>query len=278
MVTAPPRVLSVAGSDSGGGAGIQADLKTMLACGVHGMSVVTAVTAQNSLGVQGYWELPAEAVRAQFRSVVDDIGVQAVKTGMLASRQLVETVAELLQPLDVPVVVDPVGVSKHGDSLLAPEAVATVRDVLLPVATVVTPNLYEVAQLTGVKVEEERELPAAAEAVHALGPRWVLVKGGHLPGDAADVLFDGERVHWFRAPRLNNRHTHGTGCTLASAIASSLARGAGMVEAVGAAKDYVTGALRGGFPLGDGIGPVDHAWRWRRGLQPLPPVERRVSG
>jgi len=264
MVTPPPRVLSVAGSDSGGGAGIQADLKTMLACGVHGMSVVTAVTAQNSLGVQGYWELPAEAVRAQFRSVLDDIGVQAVKTGMLASRQLVETVAELLQPLDVPVVVDPVGVSKHGDSLLASDAVATVRDVLLPVATVVTPNLYEVAQLTGVKVEEERELPAAAEAVHVLGPRWVLVKGGHLPGDAADVLFDGEQVHWFRAARLDNRHTHGTGCTLASAIASALAHGAGMADAVGAAKDYVTGALRGGFPLGTGIGPVDHAWRWRR--------------
>lgn len=260
---APPRVLTVAGSDSGGGAGIQADLKTMQALGVHGMSVITAVTAQNSLGVQGYWELPAEAVRAQFRSVVDDIGVQAVKTGMLASIALVETVSELLAEVDAPVVVDPVGVSKHGDSLLAAEAVATVRERLLPVATVATPNLYEVEQLTGVRVLDETGLRKAAEAVLALGPRWVLVKGGHLPGPAADLLFDGSQEHWYRAERYDNRHTHGTGCTLASAIASELAKGREVPEAVAAAKEYVTGAIRAGFPLGAGIGPVDHAWRQR---------------
>ncbi|CAM5410892.1 hypothetical protein SALBM217S_08561 [Streptomyces griseoloalbus] len=174
-------MLTVAGSDSGGGAGIQADLKAMLALGVHGMSVLTAVTAQNSLGVQGAWELPVEAVRAQFRSVVDDIGVQAVKTGMLASAELVETVADLLAGTDAPAVVDPVGVSKHGDPLLAASALDSVRTRLLPVATVVTPNLDEVAQLTGVRVTAERDMRRAAAAVLAFGPRWVVIKGGHLP-------------------------------------------------------------------------------------------------
>jgi hydroxymethylpyrimidine/phosphomethylpyrimidine kinase len=259
----PPRVLTVAGSDSGGGAGIQADLKTMLTLGVHGMSVVTAVTAQNSLGVQGYWELPAEAVRAQFRSVLDDIGVDAVKTGMLASAELVETVAGLLDGVDVPVVVDPVGVSKHGDPLLAGDAVGTLRGLLLPRATVVTPNLYEVEQLTGVKVTGQAGMREAAEAVLAHGPRWALIKGGHLEGEAADLLYDGRHEHWFRAERQENRHTHGTGCTLASAVAAFLSMGNEMPQAVAAAKEYITGAIRAGFPLGSGIGPVDHGWRER---------------
>jgi hydroxymethylpyrimidine/phosphomethylpyrimidine kinase len=257
-------VLTVAGSDSGGGAGIQADLKTMLAHGVHGMSVLAAVTAQNSLGVQGYWELPPEAVRAQLDSVLSDIGVDAVKTGMLASTELVTTVAGVLAGVGVPVVVDPVGVSKHGDALLAPDAVAAVRDRLLPVATLVTPNLYEVNQLTGVKVTAEAGLREAAEAVLALGPAAVLVKGGHLPGDAVDLLLtrDGS-TRTYRSPRLDNRHTHGTGCTLASAIASRLAAGDPLPDAIAAAKEYVTGAIAHGFPLGAGIGPVDHAWRSR---------------
>ncbi|KUN79727.1 hydroxymethylpyrimidine/phosphomethylpyrimidine kinase [Streptomyces griseoruber] len=259
-----PRVLTVAGSDSGGGAGIQADLKTMLALGVHGMSVLTVVTAQNSLGVQGAWELPAEAVRAQYRSVVDDIGVQAVKTGMLASAELVETVAALIADTDAPAVVDPVGVSKHGDPLLAASALDSVRTRLLPVATVATPNLDEVAQLTGVRVESEERLREAAAAVLAYGPRWVLIKGGHLPGDAVDLLTDGTEEHWLRAPRHDNRHTHGTGCTLASAIASHLAHGRSVPEAVTAAKEYVTGAIAAGFALGGGIGPVDHAWALTR--------------
>ncbi|MDX3579742.1 bifunctional hydroxymethylpyrimidine kinase/phosphomethylpyrimidine kinase [Streptomyces sp. FL07-04A] len=262
---APPRVLTVAGSDSGGGAGIQADLKTMLALGVHGMSVITAVTAQNSVGVLGAWELPVEAVRAQYRSVVDDIGVQAVKTGMLASAELVETVAGLLAGTGVPVVVDPVGVSKHGDPLLAPSALDSVRTKLLPVATVATPNLDETAQLTGVRVESEEQLRDAAIAVLAYGPRWVLIKGGHLPGDAVDLLTDGAEEHWLRAPRYDNRHTHGTGCTLASAIAAQLAKGRSVPEAVGAAKRYVTGAIAAGFALGAGIGPVDHGWDLGRG-------------
>jgi hydroxymethylpyrimidine/phosphomethylpyrimidine kinase len=259
----PARVLTIAGSDSGGGAGIQADLKTMLAHGVHGMSVVAAVTAQNSLGVQGYWELPPEAVRAQLDSVLSDIGVQAVKTGMLASAVLVETVAGALTDVAAPLVVDPVSVSKHGDTLLDPGALDAVRTSLLPLATVVTPNLWEVEQLTGVKVDEEAKLREAAEAVHALGPSWVLIKGGHLPGNPVDLLFDGTSEHRFATPRLDNRHTHGTGCTLASAIASLLAQGASVVDAVRLAKDYVTGAIEHGFPLGAGIGPVDHAWRWR---------------
>ncbi|MFD5190607.1 bifunctional hydroxymethylpyrimidine kinase/phosphomethylpyrimidine kinase [Streptomyces sp. NPDC058357] len=262
-VAVPARVLTVAGSDSGGGAGIQADLKTMLAHGVHGMSVLTAVTAQNSLGVQGAWELPAEAVRAQYRSVVDDIGVQAVKTGMLSSAALVETVAELLAATGAPAVVDPVGVSKHGDPLLAAEALDSVRTRLLPVATVATPNLDEVAQLTGIHVEDEAGMRRAAAAVLDFGPRWVVVKGGHLPGDPVDLLTDGTEQHWLRAPRHDNRHTHGTGCTLASAIACRLALGQDVPVAVRGAKEYVTGAIAAGFPLGAGIGPVDHGWRTR---------------
>ncbi|MFF1406757.1 bifunctional hydroxymethylpyrimidine kinase/phosphomethylpyrimidine kinase [Streptomyces sp. NPDC058294] len=257
-----PRVLTVAGSDSGGGAGIQADLKTMLALGVHGMSVLTAVTAQNSLGVQGVWELPVAAVRAQYRSVVDDIGVQAVKTGMLSSAELVEEVAELITGTDAPAVVDPVGVSKHGDPLLAASALDAVRTKLLPAATVATPNLDEVTQLTGVRVGSEADLRRAAAAVLEYGPRWVLIKGGHLADtdQAVDLLTDGRAEHLLRAPRHDNRHTHGTGCTLASAIACGLAKGRSVPEAVTAAKEYVTGAIAAGFSLGAGIGPVDHGW------------------
>ena len=264
--TAPPRVLTVAGSDSGGGAGIQADLKAMLAHGVHGMSALTAITAQNSLGVQGVWPLPIEAVERQFRSVVDDIGVDAVKTGMLGTAELTAAVARLLGTLDpdVPVVVDPVSVSKHGDPLLDPEAVEALRAELLPRATVLTPNLDEVRFISGLDVADEDGMRGAARALLALGPRWVLVKGGHLAGEAADLLAGpGGAEHWFRAPRLDNRHTHGTGCTLASSIASRLALGDDVPAAVAAAKAYVTGGIAHGFPLGAGIGPVDHGWRWR---------------
>ncbi|MFG2416020.1 bifunctional hydroxymethylpyrimidine kinase/phosphomethylpyrimidine kinase [Streptomyces goshikiensis] len=267
MTAAPPLCLTVAGSDSGGGAGIQADLKTMLALGVHGMSVVTAVTAQNSLGVKGAWELPAEAVRAQYRAVVDDIGVGAVKTGMLSSAVLVETVAELLAGTAAPAVVDPVGVSKHGDALLAPSALEAVRKELLPRATVATPNLDEVEQLTGIAVTSEDDMRRAADAVLGYGPRWALIKGGHLTahaGEAVDLLTDGADELWLRAPRHDNRHTHGTGCTLASAIAAGLAKGMEVPAAVTEAKEYVTGAIAAGFALGGGIGPVDHAWRWHR--------------
>ncbi|WP_232794347.1 bifunctional hydroxymethylpyrimidine kinase/phosphomethylpyrimidine kinase [Pseudofrankia saprophytica] len=276
---APPRVLAIAGSDSGGGAGIQADLKTAAAFGVHGMTAVTAVTAQNSVGVQGAWELPAEAVRAQIVSVVGDIGVDAVKTGMLATPELVRVVAEELRGISAPLVVDPVGVSKHGHRLLEPAAVSVLRDLLLPLATVTTPNLDEVALLTGVQVRDEAGLWRAAEAMLGLGSRWVLVKGGHLPGEAVDLLTDGTTEIVLRADRADNRHTHGTGCTLASAIAAGLAMGLDVPAAARAAKDYVTGALRTGFALGAGIGPVDHGWRWRAtadapatGEAPSPPT------
>ncbi|MBI3689107.1 MAG: bifunctional hydroxymethylpyrimidine kinase/phosphomethylpyrimidine kinase [Actinobacteria bacterium] len=264
MATAPARVLTVAGSDSGGGAGIQADLKAMLALGTHGMSVVTAVTAQNSLGVQRYWELPVEAIEAQLRSVLDDIGVDAVKTGMLASARIVATVARVLSTVTAPIVVDPVSVSTHGDPLLAPEALAAVRELLLPLAIVVTPNLPEAEQLSGLTVRCEADLARAAEAIAALGPRAVLVTGGHLDGpESVDVLWDGRTMRTLRAPRLDNPHTHGTGCTLASAIAARLALGDQLPEAVTAAKAYLTGAIAAGFPLGAGTGPVDHGWRWR---------------
>jgi hydroxymethylpyrimidine/phosphomethylpyrimidine kinase len=262
-VSVPARVLTIAGSDSGGGAGVQADLKAMLALGTHGMSVITAVTAQNSLGVQGVWQLPAEAVRTQFRSVVDDIGVQAVKTGMLASVELVETVAGLLADAPAPVVVDPVAVSSHGNPLLAAEALDAVRTKLLPTATVVTPNLDEAARLARVRVENQEDMRRAADVLLGYGPRWALIKGGHLAGDAVDLLTDGDREHWLRAVRHGNRHTHGTGCTLAAAIAAHMAKGDAVPEAVAAAKDYVTGAIAAGFPLGAGIGPVDAGWRLR---------------
>lgn len=265
MAQTPPRVLAVAGSDSGGGAGIQADLKTMLALGVHGMTVVCAVTAQNSVGVQGYWELPAEAIRAQLDSVLSDIGAQAIKTGMLASAEIVAEVSRALAEVAAPIVVDPVAVSKHGDSLLSPGTLEAVRDQLLPLATVVTPNLLEAELLTGLKITEEAQMLQAARLINSIGPQWVLVKGGHLPGNPVDLLVSGDHVIRYPGERIASVHTHGTGCTLASAIAARLAIGDDVPRAVKAAKEFVTGAIRAGFPLGAGIGPVDHGWRLRAG-------------
>jgi hydroxymethylpyrimidine/phosphomethylpyrimidine kinase len=261
------RVLTVAGSDSGGGAGIQADLKTMLAHGVHGMTVLTAVTAQNSMGVQGIWSLPPDAIRAQFRSVIDDIGVDAVKVGMLGNAETVACVADLIADLDprVPLVVDPVCVSKHGDQLIDEAAVGALRTQLFPHATVITPNLDEAAVLT----ERTVETPAAALAELLLdcGPQWVLIKGGHGVGDAIDYLESESGEHFsYTAARDDNRHTHGTGCTLASALASRLALGHSVPEAMKLAKAYVTGAIAAGFALGSGIGPTDHLWRLRKHL------------
>lgn len=262
MSATPPRVLTIAGSDSGGGAGVQADLKTMLALGVHGMSVITAVTAQNSLGVQGIWPVAPESVRAQLSSVLEDIGVDAVKVGMVAEAAVIDVLADRLGEVAAPVVVDPVMVSKHGDPLLSEASAARLRDRLLPVATLVTPNLPEAAALTGVETSTLAGMRSAAVALLGSGPRWVLVKGGHLESgdEAVDVLTNGDEEHVFRAPRLPSVHTHGTGCTLASAVASYLARGMPMPEAVRLAKEYVTGAIAHGFALGKGIGPVRHGW------------------
>ena len=262
-------MLTIAGSDSGGGAGIQADLKAMLALGVHGMSVITAVTAQNSVGVQGVWGLPAEAVAAQFRSVVDDIGVDAVKIGMLGTADTCLLVADLLTtlPVGVPLVLDPVAVSKHGDPLIDDDALGAMRERLFPLATVATPNLEEARTLVGPGAADETDQARLGRTLLELGPAWVLVKGGHAAGDPVDVLVGRDTPdQTFGAARNDNTHTHGTGCTLASALAARLALGDDVPAAVAAAKAYVTGAIAGGFALGSGIGPTDHLWRLRPAL------------
>jgi hydroxymethylpyrimidine/phosphomethylpyrimidine kinase len=258
-----PRALSIAGSDSGGGAGIQADLKTFSALGVFGMTAITAVTVQNTQGVSGYEALSPKTVGDQIRAVVTDIGVDAAKTGMLANAQIVEAVADAVAETTVPnLVVDPVFVSKHGHALLEPDAVDALRSRILPLATLVTPNLHEAAGLAGFEVGSRDLMEDAAEAILAMGPRAVLVKGGHLPGatTADDLFFDGDAMEWIGAERIDTPHTHGTGCTLSSAIASHLARGAPLLEAVRLGKDFVTEAIRHSLALGSGIGPVDQLW------------------
>jgi hydroxymethylpyrimidine/phosphomethylpyrimidine kinase len=259
----PPTALTIAGSDSGGGAGLQADLKTFLACRVHGMSAVTAITVQNSLGVSGVYELPPHAVAEQIESVAADIGIGAAKTGMLASAPMMTAVAETVRRLGItPVVVDPVAASQHGDPLVPPEAVATLRDVVIPLATLITPNLNEVRLLIGAEVRSRADMEDAARALHGLGPKWVLVKGGHLPsGDAVDLLYDGASFIELRAPRHDSRHTHGSGDTLAAATTAALAHGLDVPSAVELGKRFITGAVADSFPLGAGLGPVGHFWR-----------------
>lgn len=247
-------VLAVGGSDSGGGAGLQADLKALHALGVHACTAVTAVTAQDTTAVHGVWPVPVEALRAQLRAVLDDIGADVVKTGMLPSASSVLAVAEEIG--DLPLVVDPVGVSSTGQRLASPDALDALRRELLPRATVVTPNLAEVAALVGVTVAGPEDLLAAAQAVFALGPRWVLVTGGHLAGDPVDLLYDGVTVHELRGPRVATLHTHGTGCTLAAALAGYLALGESVPDAARRAKRLVTAALQSSYPLGRGPGPV----------------------
>jgi hydroxymethylpyrimidine/phosphomethylpyrimidine kinase len=248
------RVLAVGGSDSSGGAGIQADVKTLHALGVHASTVVTAVTAQSSTDVLDVHDVPVDSIRAQLSAVLGDLGADVVKTGMLSSAGAVLALAEALQ--GQPLVIDPVGVSSTGRSLLTPAALGLLRTRLLPLTTVVTPNLAEVAALTGLVVEDEAGLQEAAEAVHALGPRWVLVKGGHLPGQPTDLLYDGKAALLLRGDRIPTRHTHGTGCTLASALAAHLALGDDVPTAARKAKEFVRDALRRGYPLGAGPGPV----------------------
>jgi hydroxymethylpyrimidine/phosphomethylpyrimidine kinase len=258
-----PRCLTIAGSDSGGGAGIQADLKAFAALGVYGMSALTAVTAQNTVGVQGVIELPAAFVGQQIDSVVTDIGVDAVKTGMLANADIIAVVAEKARTYQWShLVVDPVMMAKSGDPLLRPEAQQALISLLFPLATIVTPNIPEARALTGLAITTVTEMEHAAQMIHAMGPRWVLVKGGHLQGDSVDVLFDGAQYQYFTAPRIETRHTHGTGCTFASAIAAGLAKGLSVPEAVQQAKDYITTALRHAPGLGNGHGPVHHFAAW----------------
>nr|WP_241895690.1 bifunctional hydroxymethylpyrimidine kinase/phosphomethylpyrimidine kinase [Jatrophihabitans sp. GAS493] len=259
----PRTALTIAGSDSGGGAGIQADLKTFLTCHVHGMSAITAVTVQNSLGVSGFYELPPTAVAEQIESVATDIGVDAAKTGMLASAKIIEAVAEVLRRLQIgPLVVDPVAASQHGDALLRADALEALRDRILPLADLVTPNIGEIRLLTGIEVRSDSAAREAAHALFELGPRNVLVKGGHRDGAAAiDLLFDGTTFTQYSAGRRATDHTHGTGDTLAAATCAGLARGLAMPAAVRAGKEFVTGGIDGSFALGSGLGPVGHFWR-----------------
>jgi hydroxymethylpyrimidine/phosphomethylpyrimidine kinase len=258
------KVLTIAGSDSGGGAGIQADLKTFAALGVFGMSALTAITAQNTVGVQGVHELPAEFVGQQIDSVMSDIGADAWKTGMLSNAEIIAVVAAKARQYRVEnLVIDPVMVAKSGDPLLRPEARQALIEALVPLATVVTPNLHEARALSGMErirtLEDQR---SAARAIHRLGPRNVVVKGGHLPGSdqSIDVLFDGRELHEFSTPRVETRNTHGTGCTFASAIAAELAKGYQVHEAVERAKAYLYAILERSvhLQLGTGYGPLSH--------------------
>ena len=252
--------LTIAGSDSGGGAGIQADLKTFAAHGVYGTSAVTAITAQNTLGVTAWEAVASDLVTAQIEAVASDIGVDAVKTGMLANAAIVEAVGAAIASLDLPrVVVDPVMVAKGGAKLLDDEAVEAMKAELLPRAFVVTPNVLEASALAGIPVRNVHEARAAAERIAALGAAAVIVKGGHLPGaDAIDVFFDGREFVELRAPRIETRHTHGTGCTFSSAIAANLALGRPLADAVARAKAYLTDAIRHAPGLGGGHGPLGH--------------------
>jgi hydroxymethylpyrimidine kinase / phosphomethylpyrimidine kinase / thiamine-phosphate diphosphorylase len=253
-----PRVLTVAGSDSSGGAGIQADLKTIALLGGYGMSALTALTAQNTLGVKGIHEVPADFVGLQMDAVLTDIGADAMKTGMLGSPAVIRMVSRKIRQYGISrLVVDPVMVAKGGARLLLAEAQETLEKELLPLAEIVTPNIPEAEVLAQRKIRGVEEMKEAARRVRRLGPRNVLIKGGHLRGDAVDVFFDGRRFLTFSGPRLSSAHTHGTGCTLSAAMALELARGCSPEEAVERAKSFITSAIRFSFPLGKGIGPVN---------------------
>jgi hydroxymethylpyrimidine/phosphomethylpyrimidine kinase len=254
-----PKALTIAGSDSGGGAGIQADLKTFAALGVYGMSVITALTAQNTVGVQGIVEMEPAFISSQIHSVVTDIGADAIKTGMLANADIIVQVARDLRHFNLRnVVVDPVMVAKSGDRLLREEAIHAMVRELFPLADVVTPNLHEASALTGLEIQDAEGMKAAALRLHTFGPRVVVVKGGHLEGRPMDLLYDGTDFFPFENIRHDTPHTHGTGCTFASAIAAGLARGQGVHESVRRAKEYITGAIQEGLAIGKGQGPVHH--------------------
>ena len=252
-------LLTIAGSDSGGGAGIQADLKTFSALGTYGMSVICAVTAQNTQGVQEVFDLPAGIIASQLDSVFSDIRVDAVKIGMLSRPEIIQTVAEKLRQYRPKLVVlDPVMVSKNGCPLLQPDAVDALREQMLPLCTIATPNIPEAQVLTGLTIETQAQMEQALHKIHEFGAKHVLIKGGHLPGDAVDYLYDGSDIFPFPAKRIDTKHTHGTGCTLSSAIAALLARGNSVQDAVKGAKEYVTTAIAHAIPLGTGIGPTNH--------------------
>jgi hydroxymethylpyrimidine/phosphomethylpyrimidine kinase len=261
MPAAVPRALTIAGSDSGGGAGIQADLKTFMAFGVFGMSAITAVTAQNTVAVTAIQPLSLAVIEAQLAAVMEDIGADAAKTGMLGTADVVELVAACVRRLGIRnLVVDPVMVAKSGDALLKEDARDAVRGALLPVATVVTPNLPEAAFLAGHPVRDLPEMRDAARSLRDLGVPWVVVKGGHLPAeqDAVDLLYDGTTFTELRTARTASKNTHGTGCTFSAAIAAALARGATPTDAVSRAKAFISAAIASAPNLGHGHGPTNH--------------------
>lgn len=262
-----PRALTIAGSDSGGGAGIQADLKTFAVLGVWGMSAVTSVTVQNTQGVTGLSDVPADVVAGQIRAVSTDIGIDAAKTGMLSSAEIVEAVADAVLDAAVPnLVVDPVFMSKHGDPLLREDAVDALRARIIPLATLVTPNLAEASGLAGFPVRDRDGMSRAAAAILALGAGAVLVKGGHLEGDRSDdLLADGETEEWIAAERIATPNTHGTGCVLSAAVTSYLARGDRLLDSVRKGKEFVTEAIRHGLAIGGGVGPASPGWRQLEG-------------
>ena len=258
-----PSAMTIAGSDSGAGAGVQADLKTFAALGVYGTSVLTAITAQNTLTVTTVHEVPTNVIESQIDAVVTDIGADAVKTGMLSSSAIIECVTKSLKKYSaIPelrrLVVDPVMVAKSGDSLLHEEAVGALRDLLLPMAAVVTPNIPEAETLTGLSIVSDDDVKKAAREIVAMGATSVVVKGGHRDGPATDLYFNGHNFREFTAPRFDTVNTHGTGCTFASAVAAGLAKGLQTEEAVGLAKEFVTEAIRRSFPIGQGHGPLNH--------------------
>ena len=251
--------LTIAGSDSGGGAGIQADLKTFFAHGVYGTSVITAVTAQNTTGVYGVLEIDPSFVELQIKTVLKDIDIKSIKIGMLSSSKIIEHVANALKNKnDIPIILDPVMVAKSGDPLLKPEAVQSLIKYLFPVAYLVTPNLHETSIITGINVVTVSDMQKAAKVIKSMGAKNVLIKGGHLEGDAIDILYEGDEFIEFKSPRLSVIHTHGTGCTYSASIASNLAHRFDLKTAVSKSKKYITNAIKNAFPIGKGISPVDH--------------------
>ena len=258
-----PKAMTIAGSDSGGGAGVQADLKTFAALGVYGASTLTAITAQNTVAVTAVHEIPTDVITAQIDAVLTDIGADAVKTGMLSSSDIIECVCEALEVHGVQrLVVDPVMVAKSGDALLREDAIGSLRTRLLPLAMVVTPNIPEAEALTETTIVSDADVRRAAEAIVGMGARSVVVKGGHREGPATDLFYDGKEFKEFTAPRFDTVNTHGTGCTFASAVAAGLARGMVVTDAVALAKDYVTEGIRHSFSIGQGHGPLNHFYRF----------------
>ncbi len=253
------KALTIAGSDSGGGAGIQADLKTFSALGVFGTSAITALTAQNTVGVQAVYPVDPEFVGLQIDSVMSDIGAHSAKTGMLFSAEIIQVVAERIRRHSIPkLVVDPVMVAKSGDRLLKEDAISALRTQILPLATVVTPNLGEASVLVGFEVRTKEQMVESAKQIHAMGARYVVVKGGHLTDCADDLLYDGREFHWLSAEHIDTPHTHGTGCTFSAAITAYLALGYEVLMAVKKAKEYITRALLTARPVGAGHSPVHH--------------------